>query len=92
MELKMKNGIAFASVVLIVLSPAYVCSTNCKREYRWAKEMGKKMIVVVTHSYATARAMKKWGVADSDQQEGGLRSALDDESKGLLKTITGAEL
>jgi hypothetical protein len=89
---KMKDGIAFASVVLVVLSPAYVCSVNCMREYNWARQMGKKVIVVATHPYATARARAKWGVANSDKQEGGLREVLNDEQKCSLEAITGTEL
>ena len=92
LEQKMRDGIARASVILLVLSPAYVCSINCVREFNWAHEMGKKVIVVATHPYATARAKKKWGVADSDKQEGGLPAALNDAQKKSLEKITETEL
>ena len=89
---KMMDGIAQASVIIVVLSPSYVCSLNCILEYNWAREMGKKIIVVATHPYATAPANKKWGMPDSDKQEGGLDHPLNDEQKRLMETITGTEL
>jgi hypothetical protein len=92
LKMKMKDGIARASVIVVVLSPAYVCSINCMREYKWAQEMGKKVIIVAIHPYATARAKKKWGVAELDKQEGGLRTPLNDEQKHSLESITETEL
>ena len=86
LENKMRDGIAGAAVVVLVLTPKYVCSDNCMREFNWARSMKKKIIVVITHPYATARRKSDWS-SDKDKTDGGLEKTLDEAQRGMLKDI-----
>lgn len=82
----MRDGIAGAAVVVLVLTPKYVCSRNCMREYKWARGMKKKIMVVVTHPYAKSSMMSKWG-SGKDKTDGGLEKPLGETQRGVLKDI-----
>lgn len=82
----MQGGIRECAVVLVFLSPRYLTSLNCKRELKWAQEMGKTVLVVAMHPYVTASKRKHWGSA-SDETLGELTRMLAEPEVAMVQSV-----
>ena len=83
LRLAMSNGIDEANAVVILLTPLYVTSGNCMREYEWARAGKKKVILLAMHPYTTAGNKSKFGT-EADRAEGGLKEVLSTTQRDAL--------